>query len=110
MSETITHQNATTTQDKPVEICVLINSILYFLSCVFIMHMGEKYRLVVLLNNRLLYEGFYNTVRGAKIAFSKLYREKSWVEKVKSKWTPLYQPEKPWLAEKVKIVDKSANG
>ncbi len=110
MSRTITQKPAANRQDKPVEICVLINSIFYFLSCVFIMRMEGKYRLVVLLNNRLQYEGFYNTGKGAKIAFTKLYQEKAWDENVKATWTIFYEPNQPWLDKKVKIVNKSAKG
>jgi hypothetical protein len=71
------------------------------------MPMGEKYRLVVLHhNNKLLYEAVYNTVRGARIAFSKLYHGKAWDEKVKATWTIFYRPDKPWLSKKLSHVDK----
>jgi len=109
MRQTITQQTATR-QDKPVEISVLINSIYYFLSHVFILHIDGKYRLVVLLNNRLLCDRVYNTGKGAKIAFTKLYQEKAWDENVKATWTIFYPPNKPWLDKKVKIVNKSAKG
>jgi hypothetical protein len=68
--------------------------------------MSGKYRLVVLHNNKLLYDRFYNSIRGAKIAFQKLFKSKAWFEDVKAIWTIFYPPEKPWLVEKLQIAEK----
>jgi hypothetical protein len=89
-------------QDKPVGISVLINSIFYFLSCVFILQLGEKYLLVVRFKNRVLHHAVYDTPRGAKIAFSKFFNKNTWLEKVKSSWTPFYLPGKKWLNKKLR--------
>ncbi len=94
-------------QDKPVEISVLINSIFYFFSYVFIMRIDGQYRLSVLLNNRLLYQGVYNTGKGAKIAFTNMFRGKAWKEDIKAEWTHFYPPDKSWLDKQFKIVDKA---
>ena len=91
-----------TTQD--VEISVLINSIFFFFSCVFILKTDGKHRLIVLRNNILLYEGVYKSITGAKIAFSRLYQDKAW-KKLKAQWTHFYPPEGSWLDEKLQIVE-----
>jgi hypothetical protein len=103
------NQNSTVKgkSEEALHICVLVNSVFYFLSHVVIIEMSGKYRLVVLLNNKLLYERFYNSIRGAKIAFQKLFKSKAWFKDVKAIWTFFYPPEKPWLVEKFQIVEKS---
>jgi hypothetical protein len=98
------HQTSALKTTQDVEISVLINSIFFFLSYVFIMRIDGQYRLLVLLNNKLLYQGVYNTGKGAKIAFSRLYQDKAW-KKVKAQWTHFYPPEGSWLDEKLQIVE-----
>ena len=95
------------TKSDDVEICVLINSIFFFLSYVFITRIDGHYRLLAILNNRLVHERLYNSLRGAKIAFSRLYQDKTktWKEGVKAEWTPCYTPDGNWLKEKIKIVE-----
>ena len=61
------------TRDK-VEISRLINSIYYFIEYVFILKKGSVYRLFALHNRRVLIDKTYQTMRGAKIAFGKTYR------------------------------------
>lgn len=97
-----------TARDKePVKICVLINSIFYFFSCVFILRKNGKYKLVVMLNNRIVHERLYNSLRGAKIAFVKLFQYKAWYENVKAEWTHFYNPDQMWLDEKLQIAESA---
>lgn len=69
---------------------LLINPAYYFLECVYILYQKGYYRLVVLHNNRVLTYRNYRTLRGAKIAFQKIYKNKAWKEGVKASWTPPY--------------------
>ena len=69
---------------------LLINPAYYFLECVYILHKKDYYRLVVLHNSRVLTYRNYRTLRGAKIAFQKIYKNKAWKEGVKASWIPPY--------------------
>lgn len=66
---------------------ILINSAYYFLECVYILYNKENYHLVVLHHGRVLTDRNYKTLKGAKIAFQKLYKNKSWKPGVKASWT-----------------------
>lgn len=92
-------------QFKQIYISSLINTIFYYLHCVFIMTVNGKYRLVVIRNNRVLAYNLYTTIRGAKIAFSKKF--KGWKKEIKAEWSHFYDPDKPWLDEKLNIADKA---
>lgn len=92
-------------QSKQIYISNLINTIFYYLHCAFIMTVNGKYRLVVIRNNRVLAYKLYETIRGAKIAFSKKF--KGWKEEIRPEWSHLYDPDKPWLDEKLNMADKS---
>jgi len=82
---------------KPGEICVLINSIFYFISSVIILNINGHYRLVVKHNGKILIDKIYTTVRGAKIAFSKLFNPRGWQEDLKAEWSVFYKPDDQWL-------------
>jgi hypothetical protein len=74
---------------RPVDngLLLLINPAYYFLECVYILYKKGYYRLVVLHNGRVLTYRNYRTLRGAKIAFQKIYKNKAWKEGVKANWT-----------------------
>jgi len=74
----------------------------YFLHYVFIVKEGERFRLVVIHNRRVLTDQRYESLRGARIAFSKYYEYKAWKEDVKAQWTHFYQPDAKWLENKLK--------
>jgi hypothetical protein len=88
-------------QDLKKRITVLENSIYYFLECVFIIIEEDRFRLVVAHQNQLLLNCVYNTLRGAKIAFSRMFLEKAWREDIKAEWTHPYPPELKWLKKKL---------
>lgn len=69
---------------------ILINPAYYFLECVYILFKKGYYRLVVLHNGRVLTYRNYRTLRGAKIAFQKIYKNKAWKEGVKASWNSPY--------------------
>jgi hypothetical protein len=89
-------------QDKrAAEISLLINSAYYFIECVFILHRYDHYRLVALHNGIVLTDAPYKTIKGARIAFSKMYKKKAWSDEVKAEWSCFYDPDAGWLEEKV---------
>jgi hypothetical protein len=92
--------------EMPKTISLLINSIYYFLECVFILDLRDHYRLVVLHRGHVLTDSDYESIRGAKIAFAKLYRKKAWREGVKPELSILYDPEDGWLDDKTKDIDQ----
>jgi hypothetical protein len=94
-----------TTQQTPdpvtePTISILINSIHYFIECVYILRSKNKYRLVVLQHSRVLLDKEYPTANGGRIAFARLFKYKAWDETIKAKWSHFYDPEKEWLDEK----------
>ena len=82
-------------------ISLLVNSIYFFLQCVFIIKAEDGYRLVALHNGKVLTDITYDSLRGARIAFSKLYGNKAWEEDVKAQWSHFYDPDSRWLAKKI---------
>ena len=81
-------------------ISILINSIYYFIECVYILILHDHCRLIVLHHGRVLTDKRYKTVRGARIAFAKLYKHKGWKEGIKAQRSHLYDPEAKWLEER----------
>lgn len=92
-------------QEKyPMTISMLINSVYYFIECVFILDFHDHYRLVALHSGKVLIDASYETLRGARIAFSKLYGDKAWSEEIKAQWSHFYDPDARWLDEKTKDI------
>lgn len=81
-------------------VTTLVNSVLYFLDSAVIIVEGKHYRLVVFHNNQVLTDQGYETMRGAKIAFSKLFQYKAFLN-AKAEWSHLYPPEQEWLDNKL---------
>lgn len=92
-------------EEDPVKVSLLINSIYYFIESVFITSVKDGYRLVVMHQGRLLTDRTYKTVKGARIAFLKLYGYKAWREGTKAEWSVFYPPESQWLNEKFQGID-----
>jgi hypothetical protein len=78
----------------------LSNSIYFCCNIVFIIEEkpGELYRLIVIKNNRIIENFLYQTIRGAKIAFSKMYIGYAFNE-VLANWTHFYHPEKKFITK-----------
>jgi hypothetical protein len=87
------------TEEKPV-ISRLINSVYFFIDCVYILKSKDKYRLVALHHRRVLCDKDYSTLRGCRIAFDKIFKDKAWRSKVKADWSHFYDPDKRWLEKK----------
>ncbi len=85
---------------RPIDrekICTLINSIYYFVGSVFITDNQGNYRLIANHNGKLLFDKSYRTLRGAKIAFSKLFGPRSWRDNVKAEWSDFYDADARWV-------------
>ncbi len=93
---------------KPIEISSLFNAVEYFLETVFIMTVKDGYRLLVVHYNELLTDKIYKTVRGARCAFLKIYKQKAWRDGVKAHWSYFCPPVSRWVDKKLK--NKKATG
>ncbi len=91
-------------KEEAKKISILINSAYYFIECVYILILPGSCRLIVLHNGRVLTDRTYKTLKGARVAFTKMYKKKAWREGVKAEWSHLYDPEIKWLDEKTKAV------
>ena len=87
---------------RPTKISILTNSIFFFINSVFIISQKETYYLVANHKGKLLIDKPYKTLRGAKIAFSRLFGHRGWKEDLKANWSIFYKPETRWLREKGK--------
>lgn len=74
-------------------ISLLINSAYYFIESVFILRWGSHYRLVAVHDGKILVDSLYDSVRGARVAFAKLFRDKAWSDEIKPEWSLFYEPE-----------------
>jgi hypothetical protein len=86
-------------------ISMLINSVHYFIQCVFILQSKDKYRLVALHQRKVLIDKYYTTEKGCKIAFGKLFKNKAWSEETKARWSHFYDPDKRWLEKKCRRLE-----
>ena len=102
------YQTGVTAPAAETNIAVLMNSVYYFLQHVFIIVSQEDYRLVVLHNNRILTDSHYETMRGAKIAFYKLYNQKAWEAGVRANWSHIYNPDRDWLDAKSGFLNEDS--
>jgi hypothetical protein len=106
LSQRIHQTPALTTRDK-AQISRLINSIYYFINIVYILEKDNQFRLIAIQAGKVLIDKTYSTFTGAKIAFSKFFQEKAWNEDVKAEWTDFYNPDRQWLDENMKLVEKA---
>jgi len=73
-------------------ISVLINAVHYFLSRVFIVKDSERsYRLVVMIRGKVCVDKSYDSIRGAKIAFTKFYRHQALNSQTLPIWTSFFE-------------------
>jgi len=83
---------------------MLINSAYYFIGCVFILEFQDHYRLVALHGGKVLVDASYETPKGARIAFARLYGYKAWSKEIKAEWSHFYDPDTRWLEKKTKDI------
>jgi len=94
-----------TNTDKDFKISLLVNSILYFIDCVYILRSKGKHRLIVLHQNTVLHDQYYSSDAECKNAFEKLFQDKAWSEEITADWSHFYDPDKNWLAKKQKRLE-----
>lgn len=82
-------------------ISFLLNSYHYFIDCVFILAADCGCRLVVNHQGEVLTDKYYDSIKGARIAFSRLYGRQAWRKTTRPDWSHFYQPEKDWLKNKL---------
>ena len=86
------------------EISRLTNSIHYFLDYVYIIAGENGFHLVVIHHRQVMMDKVFKSVRGAKISFSKLFKDKNCKENIQVNWSRFYSPEKYWILDKNKNV------
>ena len=86
-------------------ISILINAIYYSLDCAFIQQLKEGCQLVVIPKIKVPVIKHYNTYRGCRIAFNKLFKNMAFNEKIKPDWSHFYYPDKNWLEEKQSRIE-----
>ncbi|NIM18065.1 MAG: hypothetical protein GTO45_39320 [Candidatus Aminicenantes bacterium] len=87
-----------------VYISVLKNSALYFIDSVLLIAVKGKYQLVVIHDATVLWNKVYTTIRGARIAYQKVFKKKSFQERIKADWSYFYPPEPDWLNERLLLL------
>jgi hypothetical protein len=86
------------------EISVLINSAYFFLTHVFVLKVSNTFRLMVVRGGeRLVANEVYTTLKGARIAYKRMFGKFAYRSEVESEWTPFYVPDGRWLREKLKL-------
>ena len=79
----------------------MTNSVLAFLTYVFILKEPEGYRLVIIQDKNKLHDSRYKTLRGAKLACNILTRKKMYKGGIKPTWSFFYPVDEKWLIDKL---------
>ena len=91
------------TNQPKQKVSVLINAIRYFLNNVVIIVSEKGYRLLVVLQNRIIFDKYYNSLSGAKISFVKLFKVREQITEFplfkNNEWTNPYTPDEDWLMD-----------
>jgi hypothetical protein len=93
--------------NQKVFISRLLNSVFYSIGTCFIMRMtmtDEVYRLMAIHEKKVLADGNYPTLRGARIAFRKKFKNRAWSDDVVSEWSHFYPPDRDWIEEMLSIA------
>ena len=89
---------------QEAKISILVNAVYYFLESVFVVINEDHCRLVIIQNQKLIVDQCYDSLRGAKIAFYRMYKDKCCVKGLKTEWSISYSPDSRWLSEKLKTA------
>lgn len=92
------------------EIYLLTNHVQYYLQYVFILVERTGYRLVVIHDGLVKTNKCYASLRGAKIAFARMYNRKAWKKGVEPEWGPPHKPSGDWLENKIEILKRYSQG
>ena len=99
--------------NQKVFISRLINSVYYSISTCFIMESTVsnqvEYRLLVIHKKKVLADRNYRTLRGAKIAFKRQFKNMAWIDDVAAEWSHFYPPNRDWIEEKLAAAEKAVH-
>jgi len=87
----------------------LSNTHHYFIHFAIILCLSKGYRLLVQDENSILTDKIFETLRGAKVAFHKLYSYRQYGNGCKPRWSHLYHPERQWLIDRFNHVGTQIN-
>jgi len=91
-------------ENEEAKVSILVNAVYYFLENVFIVIGEDHCRLVIIQNHKLIIDQCYDSLRGAKIAFYRMYKNKCCVKGLKTEWSITYSPDSEWLSERLNKV------
>ena len=85
--------------NQKVFISRLINSVFFSISTCFIMTRTnqKEYRLLAFQGKKVLADSNYQTLRGARIAFRKKFKDHSWSDAVLPEWSHCYRVNRDWI-------------
>ena len=97
--------------EKPV-ISRLINSIHYLIDTCFIMDLSgtsqgkNRYRLLAFHEEqkKIFADKCFPTLRGARISFSKQFKNMACIDNLSANWSDLYPPDHDWIDKMLSIV------
>ena len=100
-------------QKQDVIISRLTNSIHYLIDTCFIMDVSgtaqgkNRYRLLAFHEeqNKIYTDKYFPTLRGARIAFTRQFKNMAWSDEVSANWSDLYPPDNDWIEEMLSIVE-----
>jgi hypothetical protein len=87
------------------KISSLLNAVHYYVDCAFIIRLKNKYRLVAFFHSQVLFDKYYPTERGSRIAFQKMFKDQACKEGVKAIWSHYYPPDQDWMEEKQSYLE-----
>jgi hypothetical protein len=85
-------------------ITFLKNTPHYCLQSAFIIFNNARYRVIVVLNDKRVFNRSYQTLKGARIAFSRVFSSRYYKPGASAPdWTPFYQPSLSWFNHKLSL-------
>ena len=104
-SHAIMHPCIITSNPKP-EVAVLVNSLLWGLRRVFILHINKEYRLIAIFKTTILYNQVFHTLYKTKRTFNTLFKNRRWRPGLKPSWGSFIPLEPKWLVQVSNSLDK----
>ena len=98
-----------------VDISRLTNSIHYYIDTCFIMDLSgtdrekNRYRLLAFHEDgkKIFVDKYYPTLRGARIAFTRQFKNLAWSDDVVSEWSHFYPPDRDWIDYMLSTVENA---
>lgn len=86
----------------------LLNSMVFGVEMVFILFTETHFRLVGLNSDETVIDKEYRTLRGAKVAFTKLFQGKAFRQGLQPEWSHAYPVKTTWLKPKLAICNRNS--